>query len=186
MRIKITAGGIYGSEGELPIGTELTVENAPAGWDGRYIDLDRLGSANADGDGRDENGDTLEMAQMRKQFEASYERQGTELTDARKKVAELTGEVTDFKAKGDEIASLKSRIVELEGALAERDKEIAALKADRPKPPLKAEHHGGGKFNVTEGETLHLSGLSKADADAFNAMSDEDKAEFVRTEKAKA
>ncbi len=50
---------------------------------------------------------------------------------------------------------------------------------------LKAEHHGGGKFNVTEGETIHLSGLSKADADAFNAMSPEDKAAYVAAEKAK-
>lgn len=44
---------------------------------------------------------------------------------------------------------------------------------------LKAEHHGGGKFNITKGEEVLLQGLSKADADAFNAMSDEDKAAFV-------
>lgn len=44
---------------------------------------------------------------------------------------------------------------------------------------LKAEHHGGGKFNITKGEEVLLTGLSKADADAFNAMSDEDKAAFV-------
>lgn len=51
-----------------------------------------------------------------------------------------------------------------------------------PKPGddgLKAEHHGGGKFNITEGEKTLLSGLSKADADAFNALSAEDKAAFV-------
>lgn len=44
---------------------------------------------------------------------------------------------------------------------------------------LKAEHHGGGKFNVTQGEKVLLSGLSKDDADAFNALSDDDKAAFV-------
>lgn len=49
---------------------------------------------------------------------------------------------------------------------------------------LKAEHHGGGKFNITEGETVLLSGLSKVDADAFNAMSDEEKAAFVADQKA--
>lgn len=48
---------------------------------------------------------------------------------------------------------------------------------------LKAEHHGGGKFNITEGETVLLSDLSKADADAFNALSDEDKAAFVADQK---
>jgi len=47
------------------------------------------------------------------------------------------------------------------------------------KGDLKAEHHGGGKFNITQGETVLLSGLSKVDADAFNAMSVEDKAAFV-------
>ena len=44
---------------------------------------------------------------------------------------------------------------------------------------LKAEHHGGGKFNITRGEEVLLAGISKADADAFNALSDEDKAAFV-------
>lgn len=48
---------------------------------------------------------------------------------------------------------------------------------------LKAEHHGGGKFNITQGEQTLLSGLSKADADAFNALSDEDKAAFVTDQK---
>lgn len=44
---------------------------------------------------------------------------------------------------------------------------------------LKAEHHGGGKFKITRGEETILNGLSKVDADAFNALSDEDKAAFV-------
>lgn len=44
---------------------------------------------------------------------------------------------------------------------------------------LKAEHHGGGKFRITKGEEVLLTGISKADADDFNALSDEDKAAFV-------
>lgn len=52
-----------------------------------------------------------------------------------------------------------------------------------PKPKdekaLKAEHHGGGKFNITKGEEVLASGLSKADADAFNSMSDDEKAAYV-------
>lgn len=36
MRVKITAGGIYGADGEIPIGTELTVASEPKGWAGRY------------------------------------------------------------------------------------------------------------------------------------------------------
>lgn len=36
MRIKITKGGIFGGKGEVPIGEEFTVKEAPAGWAGRY------------------------------------------------------------------------------------------------------------------------------------------------------
>ncbi|TPM39370.1 hypothetical protein FJ951_27060 [Mesorhizobium sp. B2-2-3] len=43
----------------------------------------------------------------------------------------------------------------------------------------KAVHHGGGKFNIVKGDDVLLSGLNKADADAFNAMSDEDKTAYV-------
>lgn len=48
-----------------------------------------------------------------------------------------------------------------------------------PDGALKAEHHGGGKFNITQGETVLLSGITKADADDFNALSNDDKAAFV-------
>lgn len=54
-------------------------------------------------------------------------------------------------------------------------------KATEPSTSLKAEHHGGGKFNITNGETVLAKGLSKADADAFNALSDEEKAEYVKS-----
>lgn len=36
MKIRITGRGIYGAKGEIEIGTELTVQEAPAGWAGRY------------------------------------------------------------------------------------------------------------------------------------------------------
>lgn len=55
--------------------------------------------------------------------------------------------------------------------------------ADEPATPatvgLKAEHHGGGKFNITRGEDVIAKGLSKADADFFNSLSDDDKAAYV-------
>jgi hypothetical protein len=60
--------------------------------------------------------------------------------------------------------------------------ELGKAKAEAP-VTLKAEHHGGGKFNVTKGEEVLLSGFSKADADAFNAMSETDKAEYVEANK---
>ena len=36
MKIEITGKGIYGADGEVPIGTILTVEAEPTGWAGRY------------------------------------------------------------------------------------------------------------------------------------------------------
>lgn len=36
MKIRITASGIYGADGEVPIGTEFDVSEAPVGWEGRF------------------------------------------------------------------------------------------------------------------------------------------------------
>lgn len=36
MRIRITEKGIYGAGGEIPVGTEIEVKEAPKGWDGRF------------------------------------------------------------------------------------------------------------------------------------------------------
>lgn len=36
MKIEITAGGIYGAKGEIPIGTVVEVKSEPTGWAGRY------------------------------------------------------------------------------------------------------------------------------------------------------
>lgn len=63
--------------------------------------------------------------------------------------------------------------------------EVAGDKAEDTEKPvdattgLKAEHHGGGKFNITNGENVIQRGLSKADADAFNAMTDDEKTAYV-------
>lgn len=56
-------------------------------------------------------------------------------------------------------------------------------KAEKPKSEnagLKAVHIAGGRFVIKDGDTVVKEGLNKADADAFNAMSDEDKAEYVK------
>lgn len=44
---------------------------------------------------------------------------------------------------------------------------------------LRAVHIAGGRFKIVDGDKVIKEGLNKADADAFNAMSDEDKAEYV-------
>ncbi|WP_011580557.1 MULTISPECIES: hypothetical protein [Chelativorans] len=48
---------------------------------------------------------------------------------------------------------------------------------------LRAVHHGGGRFDIVQGDEVLASGLSKADADAFSAMSEEEKAEYVKATK---
>ncbi|MCO6050850.1 hypothetical protein NGM99_13785 [Mesorhizobium sp. RP14(2022)] len=125
-----------------------------------FLIVDGKGRKKPAGDDRDENGDTTEMAAMRQQFNASFATVTTELEAQR------------------------GRVGELEQVIADRDAEIAKLKEGGVPAAIKAEHHGGGKFNVTQGETVILSGLSKADADKFNGLSDEEKASFI--EKAKS
>lgn len=44
---------------------------------------------------------------------------------------------------------------------------------------LLAKHNGGGRYIITRGDETVLKGLTKDDADVFNAMSDEDKAAYV-------
>jgi|TARA_R100000093_G_scaffold64878_1_gene35837 hypothetical protein len=36
MRIEITGRGIYGRDGEIPIGTQVDLKSEPLGWRGRY------------------------------------------------------------------------------------------------------------------------------------------------------
>lgn len=40
MKIRITAGGIFGTGGEVPVGTVLEVKEEPKGWAGRYVVID--------------------------------------------------------------------------------------------------------------------------------------------------
>lgn len=130
---------------------------------------------------RDGNGDTPEMADLRKRFDLAFAEQGAKLTTATADIERLTGEVSALTTAA---ALHEQEVAGLNGLLAGKDAEIAALKAAASPAPLKAEHHGGGKFNITQGESVLAQGLSKADADAFNAMSDEDKAAFVAKPKA--
>lgn len=44
-----------------------------------------------------------------------------------------------------------------------------------------AKHKGGGKYMILNDGTEVQSGLSKGDAEAFNGMSDEDKAAYIAT-----
>lgn len=55
----------------------------------------------------------------------------------------------------------------------------AAKTEPKSEAGLKARHKGGGAYVIMDGDTEVKAGLSRADADTFNAMSDEDKAAYV-------
>ena len=73
--------------------------------DASTLIVDGEGKKLSGADGRDENGDTPEMAQLRTVFNASYERQGNALAAAQAEVATLTGKVIELEA---EITTLKA------------------------------------------------------------------------------
>ncbi len=64
----------------------------------------------------------------------------------------------------------------------DKDAPKEPVKAVTPKPAntqLAAVEQVDGSFAITNGADLIKDGLTKEDADAFNALSDEDKAEYV-------
>lgn len=48
-----------------------------------------------------------------------------------------------------------------------------------PKPSLEAKHVGGGSYFIMDGDNRVGDAMKKEDAEAFNALSDEEKAKFA-------
>lgn len=113
-----------------------------------------------------------------------------DLDKANARIEELEAEVEkltkrDENGDTEEMAALRVKFSAAWADLTGKyDKAVADLAALQAQHALKAEHHGGGKFNITKGEDVLAKGLSKADADAFNALSDAEKAEYVQGLKA--
>ena len=95
-----------------------------------------------------------------------------------------------FKVFGgsEDVKPGETKVIDIEGDVSEdfidrmkaRGVKMTPMKDEAKQDgELKAVHHGGGKFKIVKGDDVLLSGLSKADADAFNAMSEEDKAAFA-------
>lgn len=95
----------------------------------------------------------------------------TEVTDE-KALAKFRGNpfFKVAKAKEDETSQRRQKGVEL---LNQRE-------AKPTEDGLKAVHNGGGRFVIKDGDKTIKEGLNKSDADAFNALSPEDKAEYVK------
>jgi hypothetical protein len=86
MRIKITKPGIYGADGEIPVGTELDVKSEPKGWDGRYEVIGKT-----EGKAEVNNGKYDDM--KRDELDALAKERGVDISEA--------------KNKGDVIAALQ-------------------------------------------------------------------------------
>lgn len=64
-------------------------------------------------------------------------------------------------------------------AKAEKADAKTDAKTEDDDTTLKAVHIAGGRYSIKRGNEELKKGLTKADAEAFNDMSDEDKAEYV-------
>jgi hypothetical protein len=100
---------------------------------------------------------------------------GVAFTDG--KAVEVSDDVA-AKLSGNRFFSASKETVKAsEPKTATPKKETA--KAEVDPNALKAVHIAGGRFVIKKGEEVLKEGLNKADADAFNALTDEEKAEYV-------
>lgn len=85
-----------------------------------------------------------------------------------------------------DVAVLQSRIIELEATIKTKDEEIATLKAgnggqggaDTPKA-YEAKHRGAGSWSIMDGDTEVREKLTKEQAEAFNKLDAEGRAQWV-------
>lgn len=95
MRIKITAGGIYGQHGEeIAIGDEYDVKEEPIAWAGRYTVLQEGGK-----------GKTA-VVNPEPEDPAKAELEAMTVDDLKKLAEELKVDLKGASAKGDMIAAL--------------------------------------------------------------------------------
>jgi len=97
MKVEITAGGIFGAKGEIPIGTVVEVESEPTGWAGRYrVVSDGKGKTlvTGTGDENDQPKTAAEVLEMAKD-------QNVQFMSFKAAAAKLFGDKTP--AKKDEI-----------------------------------------------------------------------------------
>lgn len=161
MRIKITGGGIYDGQGkEIPIGTELTLKDEPTAWAGRY---ETVGKTDGKEPVTNEDGDTEEVAALRKQFDGAYAEVTKRAEAAEKRVEEKEAEIADLRQQ-------------IEQAKAAKDNGTS----DQP-ASFTARDTGSGWWTIFDADGKEVGKkLRKDDGEAFNTLSDADKAEFVK------
>ncbi|WP_425070651.1 hypothetical protein [Sagittula sp. S175] len=95
MKIKITKPGIYGAEGEIPVGTTMSVKDAPKGWAGRYEEVSLTETFTAPAVIDDARAELLAAAAMEIAADA-FNAEG--VPDVRALNAELTEDAPKFTA----------------------------------------------------------------------------------------
>lgn len=140
----------------------------------RYFEIEEDASPASTGpepEDRDENGDTQEMAEMRRRFDEAYARQASE-------IERLNGELAARDATIEELRAAQASAGQQQANPAEGEQ-------DPPKPAFSVKDKGRGWNVVVDGEGKELTKSLRDDAVAgFDAKSDEDKAAFVAANKA--
>jgi hypothetical protein len=169
MRIRIiapykgaTTSGIYGADGkEIPIGHELTVDKAPEGWAGRYIDVDADTASNDD-----------------------------EIDALKARIAELEGENATLKAAAPiEGQPLNKTEITSDGENPRpgaedgpSDVPVTTDQGGHGATTYEARDTGSGWWTIFDNTGAEAGKkLRKDDAKAFNALSDAEKAEYLKT-----
>lgn len=78
-----------------------------------------------------------------------------------------------------ELSAAEAKVAKATGWFDMSGKAKAEPKVE-PSDALEAKHVGGGVWYVMKGDERVSDGMKKEDADAFNALSDEDKAAFLK------
>jgi len=127
-------------------------------------------------DGRNADGDTPEMAELRSQFDAAYARLQGEHQTAAGQVEALTGQVK----------TLTARVNELEAEVKAKNDQIAAFNpgGDGQAAAYAVVDKGRGWWVVTQDGKEVTKSLREDDVKEFDKLSDTDKAAFVDLHKA--
>ena len=163
--VRTAKGLVWINPGESAADLELTRSQAEKA--GRLSFLTIEGEPVDDvAPGPESVGESREMAEMRARFDASYGALRARAEDLDRQVALLS------TLKDDLTRDLAAARAEIE--------ELRRTKVETP-TKLEAKHRGGGSYSVLDADGKEvLEKLSKADAEAFNAMTAEDQADYVK------
>ncbi|WP_428029803.1 hypothetical protein [Ancylobacter sp.] len=114
-------------------------------------------------DGRDVNGDTPEMAELRGRFDEAWAALS----------AEHEAATAGLAAANSEIVTLKDRVAELELENEDLTKRIPSAVVPE------AKHRGAGSYSIMEGDTEIREKLPREQAEAFNALDAAGKAKWL-------